>query len=414
MKRIEEHKLSQDLILIARRTARIIINTLETEDKVFSYFLENDLHNGILSYSEAIELLLKVNSNELRRNDINLLLKELDTQNVRQFCCHSLPRRIVELAQDNASISAVLRRIMSACTRKGPPLNNVNGFKQSFIGKDHYGRIATSRFRARLLEIVPGLVDSELKILETEFSSIDSGKIDLKRFAEALFSSELRKQSTILISDPKKTRKESISERSEHTSQQGLKGKIEELKKENDYLKREINALTQKIAKLEKTTTGSKIEYRSSLGRSEQGIPKEMLQYSERISELEKNNYELLKEIDTKYKPLIGKYKETEERLKIDMKYLKLENLKLQSQIERMLKKTMDNVDKKHELDYIRDTKISEQDKKIQSLTDEVKKAEERTFDLEQKLLDLQFEKENFDLERSRMERRIKDLELFQ
>eukprot|EP00826_Nyctotherus_ovalis_P029376 TRINITY_DN23201_c0_g1_i1.p1 TRINITY_DN23201_c0_g1~~TRINITY_DN23201_c0_g1_i1.p1 ORF type:complete len:157 (+),score=58.08 TRINITY_DN23201_c0_g1_i1:71-541(+) len=134
---------------------------------------------------------------------------------------------------------------------------------------------------------------------------------------------------------------------------------------------------------------------------------------SARILELEKSNYELMKKIDTDFKPQIERYKSSIENLKSEVKVLKLENLKYQSQLEKLLKKPLDGVEKKHELDYMRENKIAEQEKKIAQLSEELTKAEQKGFELQQSKQELLYEKENFALERSRLERRIKDLELF-
>ena len=59
-------------------------------------------------------------------------------------------------------------------------------------------------------------------------------------------------------------------------------------------------------------------------------------QYSSKLTTLEKENLGLLKKIETEFKPLVAKQKSDIEKLKADIKFLKLDNLKLQSQVEKM------------------------------------------------------------------------------
>ena len=377
---------------------------------MLEYFIDNDTTDlGILSILEAVNLIQKVNPQELKKRDVILMLKQVDTKRIGQLCYHSLAKKIIEFVQKNNSLLAICRRILSACIRKGPPLNNVNGFKQAFMAKD--GKVTVSKFRMKLLEILPGLFESELKIIESEFTSVEVGKIDIKRFADELFSPELSKVS-IGVSEYKKTKKEAPTSTTIGSTQQALKGKLEETKKENECLKKENAALYQRIAKIEKLSSESKTGFSKAVGKARPDIAQN--EYSAKIVELERNNYELQKKVDIELKPLIEKYKIDCEKLKSDIKFLKLENLRLQSQIEKLLRKPMDGVEKQHELDNIKDTKISEQDKKIQELLKQIKQLEEKGFKLEQQKLELLFEKENFDLERARMERRIKDLEGYQ
>jgi len=331
----------------------------------------------------------------------------MDLYRIRQFCYHWLAKKIFEVGWDDSGLVEIYKKILNACDRKGTSINTRSGFQKAFVGKTGNAQLGPSQFKSILSGIAPSLLNSEFRTLEDRFKG-ENGRIQLNAFIEELFALEGRKDSS--AAEYTKIRKDSAST---PTQQKSVKGKLEEVKKENETLKRENCALLEKIAKLEKDIANSKTILGKSMNVSYKQSHISSNEDSTRILELERNNYELLKRIDTDFKPQIERYKINIENLKSDIKVLKLENLKYQSQIEKLLKKPMDAVEKKHELDYMRENKIAEQEKKIAQLTEEVHKLEQKGFDLQQSKQELQYEKENFALERSRLERRIKDLEHF-
>jgi len=450
-KNIEEAKIKSDMSIVSKRAAKLLINVVGgNEQKLMEIFAEQDYQLcGLTSIPGALNTIIKQFGKEVKKADISMLLKDLEIPNNKGlFCYHSLAHRIYELAQINSTHSAILKRILSVATRKGAPLNNPSGFKQLFTNADKDGKITFERFRIHLQSIISGLSKEELQILENAYCPKDAPKkvLDLKIFCDELFSPDLRKtqlvqpnfeqtklqhslkqtskKDTIIQKEPEKSYMSGFGNTATQMQQVAFKGKLEDLKKDNENLKRENYALSQRISMLESSEkSGLKQEFglmKSEVNQSKTIDTKPKIdtnttkQYSAKITELESTNYELMKKIDTEYKPNIAKYRQEIEKLKADIKFLKLDNLKFESQIEKMLKKNMDGVEKKHELEFIKDTKIAEQQKKITDLSAEVQKLEEKIFGLEQTKLELQFEKENFDLERSRLERRIKDLEQFQ
>ena len=335
-----------------------------------------------------------------------MLLQELDSRNIGHYCYHALVRKLADYSQDSKP-DAVMRRIISICIRKGAPMNNAGGFRQAVGGMDKEGKVSGARFRSQIQSLIPGMSEDELNGLEGAFRGRD-GRVDMKTFTEELFSPELRKPApasssaglTTLSEYGKKGRKD-VKEQMEKTSMAGqaLRGKLEELKKETETLKKENNVLNQRIAVLERSKPELGIrpmefKEKTKAGTLSKKDEYNLAQYSAKIAELEGKNYELLKKIDTEYKPQIGKQRTDIEKLKVDIKFLKLDNLKLESQVEKMLKKPMDGTEKRNELEYLKDMKIKEQEKKIDELLQEVKKLEERTFALEQsKLVSVIFKK---------------------
>ncbi len=341
---------------------------------------------------------MKLPVKDLKRADLQIMLQELDVKGIGHYCYHALVRKLADFAQDSKP-DALMRRIISICVRKGAPLNNPAGFKQAVGGADKEGRVAAARFRSQIQSLIPGMSEDELNGLEGAFRGRD-GKVDMRTFAEELFNPDLRKPTLSgaapSLADYGKKGRRDVREQMEKTSVTGqaLRGKLEELKKDNEALRKENNVLNQRIGTLErnKTELGARpMEFRE--GKTRLGtVPQRkdelnLAQYSAKVAELEGKNYELLKKIDTEYKPQIGKQRADIEKLKVDIKFLKLDNLKLESQVEKMLKKPMDGTEKRNELEYLKDMKLREQEKKIEELTQGVKKLEERAFALEQSKL---------------------------
>lgn len=332
---------------------------------------------------------------DITRNELQLLIEELDIKGVRHFCIHSFTNILNEFAQEELP-EAVLRRVSKLCIRKGATLNNPTNFRNAFDGVDKEGKLATVRFKSHLQTLIPGLNEQELGSLEKAFGSAE-GKIDVKTLSEELFAERQRKPVPIskmatIGPEIQKVRKEADSQINKTAiTTQALKGKIDELKKENEKLNKRNQDLMKAIEKLEKSKVAS-MSRPSGIIR-EQQLKKEtiaekedfnFLENSQRIAELETKNMELLKKIETEYKPQITKQKSELEKLKGDVKFLKLDNLKLESQIEKMLKKPLDNIEKKNELDYLKEIKIKEQQNKIEEYEQEIQRLNDKFFNLEQ------------------------------
>ena len=299
---VDRGKISQDMSIVARRCAKTIVSCAEGASNTLTLYDDSELYkNGILNTNEAVKIISKLRSRELKKPDILVMLKEFDIENIGMFCCHTLGRRIVELAEDKSSLAAILKRILSACMRKGPPLNNVNGFIQTFAGRGSNGQMSLSRFKIRLMELVPGFIDSEIKVIELEYQSMISGNLDIEKLAEALFSPELKK--TFKATDYKRTKTEFVVDKGASIQTQALKGKLDEVKRDNEHLKLENNALMEKIAKMEKMAAVPKFDINKSIEQHNVDDTSELLQYSAKMAELEKTNYDLMRKIDANYKP---------------------------------------------------------------------------------------------------------------
>lgn len=406
----EESKLRQELSKKSHEIAKSIVTYLASEERLLEHFTEQDANSmGILSYIDALNALLKIPVRGLRKSEVLVLLRDLDVYRMRQFCYHFLAKKIFEVGWDGSGLAEIYRKILNACNRKGTSLNTRSGFQKAFAAKTGNAMLGPSQFKSTLSDIAPSLLNSELRTLEDRFKG-EKGRIQLDSFIDELFASEGRKGSS--IAEYSKVRKESISGPA-GAQQKSLKGKLEEVKKENEVLRRENYALLEKVAKLEKAVASAKTTLGRPVDAGYKAVRAGSNEDSARILELEKNNYELMKKIDTDFKPQIERYKSSIENLKSEVKVLKLENLKHQSQLEKLLKRPMDGVEKKHELDYMRENKLAAQEKKIVQLGEELARAEQKVFELHQTKQELMYEKENFALERSRLERRIKDLELF-
>jgi hypothetical protein len=362
--------------------------------------------------------ILSLNIQGVRKNDVQTMLQDLDVANAGHFCYHVLATKLGELAQDPKH-EALLRRIASICMRKGAPYNTLLGLRQSFTGIDKDGRLPMPRFRSHLQSIVSGLNEAELGSLEVQYRLLEN-KIDVKRFVEELFAAHSRKplQRDRLASPapgpapspasaPLASGIEAAATlaKSIHDPEPGLdriaalsqiqQRQIAQLKEDNSTLQKENKELQQRISQLERMKPDAQAkpaELRDSRverskresGKREEGT---LVQYSAKVAELEAKNFQLMRQLETECKPQVTRHKADIEKLKSDIKYLKLENLKLESQIEKMLKRPMDNVEKKNELDALHDTKLKEQQTHLNEALQDKQALEARILALEQSKL---------------------------
>ena len=139
----------------------MIANYFGNEEKLIMHFAENDPNDmGILNYIETLNAILKANSRDIRKAEVGALLKKLDILKIKEFCYHSLARRIFRYGEDDGAINAIYKKIMNSCNRKGPPLNTRNGFQQALVRTGGAEIIGTSQLKSVLLGISHSLRDS--------------------------------------------------------------------------------------------------------------------------------------------------------------------------------------------------------------------------------------------------------------
>jgi predicted RNase H-like nuclease (RuvC/YqgF family) len=83
------------------------------------------------------------------------------------------------------------------------------------------------------------------------------------------------------------------------------------------------------------------------------------------------------------------------------------EKLNLRNQINRLLAQPLDNIQKREELELTRQLRIDELEQKNQNLDQVNADLNQQLYKAEEKLLDLKFEKETYDLQYARLQKRI-------
>jgi predicted RNase H-like nuclease (RuvC/YqgF family) len=101
------------------------------------------------------------------------------------------------------------------------------------------------------------------------------------------------------------------------------------------------------------------------------------------------------------------------ERLTERNKALQEDVRRLNEQIGRILNRAepMSDVDKREESEYHRERRIQELEREIQARETREVELNDQVFRQEARLLDLKFQKETFDLQYARLQKRITDLE---
>ena len=122
-------------------------------------------------------------------------------------------------------------------------------------------------------------------------------------------------------------------------------------------------------------------------------------------------NQALQKTIQVTFKAELGRVSEEkdilEERLKNTSEKLKNKTHELQM----VIGLPMDNVGKREELEEGRQRRIEELEQDLAQSDDRANALQEKLFAADEKNLDLKFEKETFDLQYARLQKRITDLE---
>ena len=86
---------------------------------------------------------------------------------------------------------------------------------------------------------------------------------------------------------------------------------------------------------------------------------------------------------------------------------------RLEHQVNRLIGKPLDDLEKREEGELFRENKIQEQERLLQEKEAREHELSEQIFKNDYDILDLKFQKETFDLQFARLQKRITDLELY-
>ena len=125
----------------------------------------------------------------------------------------------------------------------------------------------------------------------------------------------------------------------------------------------------------------------------------------------QEENHKLERTIQVELRAELGKTVREKDKLEEKYKSVVEENKRLENQVNRLIGKPLDTVSQREEGLLWRERRIQELEHILEEKEREERDNQEQLFKAEEKILDLKFEKENFDLQFSRLQKRITDLE---
>lgn len=127
------------------------------------------------------------------------------------------------------------------------------------------------------------------------------------------------------------------------------------------------------------------------------------MQLKEQLFAQQEDNHKLRKTIEVNFKAEISRLSSEKDHLNDKLLEQTDEKLNLKNQINRLLAQPLDAIQKREELELTRQLRIDELEQYNKDLEQENADVNQQLFKAEEKLLDLKFEKETYDLQYARL-----------
>lgn len=199
-----------------------------------------------------------------------------------------------------------------------------------------------------------------------------------------------------------------------------LKSEIEDKNREIDGLKAEVKDALDRSRRLERDKESlqtrlvdgqSKPPKETQVEAMNFSQAQELAKVKDQLWAQQQENTNLRKTIDVNLRAEISKLSTEKDKLLEKVEDLTNDKTRLQGRFDRLVGQPTDNIDKREALELSRQLQVGELTKQRDEAEQEKQELREALFKAEEKLLDLKFEKETFDLQYARLQKRIQELE---
>ena len=139
----------------------------------------------------------------------------------------------------------------------------------------------------------------------------------------------------------------------------------------------------------------------------------QLQEYKDKVFYLQEQNNKLDKAIRVELKSEVAKLQRENERLAEKLKHTQEELRKQEHQVERLIGQPMDNLEKREEMELMRELRIQRLEQDLQAAESRESELSADLFKAEDRVRDLRYEKDQFDLQYARLQKRITDLEQY-
>lgn len=201
---------------------------------------------------------------------------------------------------------------------------------------------------------------------------------------------------------------------------EALKSEIEERNKEIEGLKKEVkdghdrfHHLDSERKRLEDKLVAipSKPPRETRREAKAYGEAQDLAQVQKELAFVQRENEKLRKTIDVTLKLETGRLATEKEALEERLREANEEKARLQGQFDRLVGQPTDAAGKREALELSKQMKIKELEQRLEESEASKAELQEDLYKADEKLLDLKFEKETFDLQYARLQKRIRELE---
>lgn len=201
---------------------------------------------------------------------------------------------------------------------------------------------------------------------------------------------------------------------------EALKSEIEEKNREIEGLRREVKDCHDRYHRLDEAKKNLEtrlVDKHSKPPRETQNESaaysqaQQLAQLKDQLFHQQEENLKLRRTIEVTMKAEVGRLSTERDQLEEKLRDAQDDKARLQTQINRLVGTPMDAVDKREALELSRQMRISQLEGELEESEKQRVEVQDKLFKAEEKLLDLKFEKETYDLEYARLQRRIQQLQ---
>lgn len=431
--------LSLDALVSCKRAARKILTQCHSNIADVVAKLDH-LDEGIVSRDDLKKALEGQRVSDLDRDELTTLLKGCDRGSKGYVASSKFIDKLYAFAAE-AEGEAVLRRLAKAVSHSDTNL------KQELSRYDTSGRAKLDKatFKRCLKQLSIALSDAEIQKLmppsgpgtrTTAAQKADAEMIDIASFCQQVTEAGRAKPlpsfvlqgakggagkgrsghgaSALGVVDAEKKYKKNL---------EALKTDIEEKNREIEGLHKEVKDCHDRYNRLdaEKKHLETRLLDRHSKPPREtqneaqaHSQTQQLAQVREQLFAQQSENTKLRKTIEVTLKAETSRLSAEKEQLEEKLRDSQEERARLQGQFNRLVGQPMDTVDRREALELSRQMRIAAQEKELEEGEAHRAEVQDALFKAEEKLLDLKFEKESFDLQYARLQKRIQELEQHQ
>lgn len=431
--------LPQDVLQGSKRAARKILVACHASIAELVGKLDH-LEEGIVGREELKKAIEGQKVGDLDRDELGALLKGCDRGQRGYIAGSKFVEKLYSYAAETES-ETILRRLAKTLAHSDTSLQQ----EMQRYASTGSGRLDKATFKKCLKQLAVALSDAEIqKLVASATEGANSSpatrsegeQIDIKRFCQQVNEAAKAKPLPSFVLQGAKGGSSLGGGRAgsgaggalgAYEAEKKYKKNLEALKTEIEDKSREILGLRKEVKDCHdryNRLDADKKNLEARLVDKHSKPPREtaneaqahsqaqqLAQLREQLFAEQGENTKLRKTIEVTFKAEVSRLSAEKDQLEEKLRDTQDERARLQTQFNRLVGQPLGAIEKREALELSRQMRISDLERELEESEKARAEAQDSLFKADEKLLDLKFEKETFDLQYARLQKRIQELE---